>query len=151
MLPGYVLPCCAVMMSNNRRWLRRCSFGNLFRDGFVDVWNDVKYSRFRELLLKKDAPLPEICFGCRAMQTFDRAREFGIWSMQEDSKDLYDETSYVPISFPDSKDVPILLDDVDWVFVPLGRRIMESIFHYYVNWRHLPSWCLTRFKRVVRK
>jgi len=81
MLPGYVLPCCAVLMSNQRKHLRDCSFGNLFETDIGDIWNGDKYKVFRKNLVNPKAPLPEICLGCRTFQTIERAGRYGTWEM----------------------------------------------------------------------
>ena len=84
MLPGYVIPCCAVLMSNNRPLLRKCSFGNLLKGDMVEIWYSPKYEVFRKLIVDEEAPVPEICVGCRAFQTKERIEQNGIWMMQGD-------------------------------------------------------------------
>lgn len=79
MMPGYVLPCCAVLMSNNRPFLREYSFGNVFKKDFKDIWKSDYYTKFRKMVVTPDAPVPKICAGCRAYQTQHRIKKYGIW------------------------------------------------------------------------
>ena len=51
MMGGYVLPCCQVLMSNNRLFLREHAFGNVFQQSFTDIWNSDRYRRFRKINL----------------------------------------------------------------------------------------------------
>lgn len=78
MMGGYVVPCCGVMMSNRRQWLREHSFGNIFEQPCRDIWNSERYKRFRALINKPNAPVPLFCAGCRAYDTTGRARKYGI-------------------------------------------------------------------------
>ncbi len=84
MLPGYVVPCCAVMMSNNRPHLRRYAFGNLFRNNLREVWNSAYYRHFRRILNDPTQPVPRICAGCRAYRTRERIARNGIWDVHDD-------------------------------------------------------------------
>lgn len=79
MLPGYVVPCCAVMMSNNRPFLRKYSFGNVFEKTITEIWNNEYYRQFRKLINDPGAPVPRVCVGCRAFQTRQRVARHGIW------------------------------------------------------------------------
>jgi len=88
MMPGYVIPCCAVLMSNNRPFLRRCSFGNLFQSDFKTIWYSSKYHRFRDVVCDSNKPVPEVCVGCRAYRTEERVEKQGIWEMQEEVKEI---------------------------------------------------------------
>ncbi len=83
MMPGYVLPCCAVMMSNNRPMLRKYSFGNVFEDDFKKIWNNEYYMKFKSTINNPDKPCPKICAGCRAYSTKERIRKHGIWDVHE--------------------------------------------------------------------
>lgn len=78
MMKGYVLPCCAVMMSNNRDFLREHSFGNLFEKPFKEIWNSERYRKFRETVNKPDAKVPLLCKGCRAYDTKEREEKYGV-------------------------------------------------------------------------
>ncbi len=81
MMPGYVLPCCAVMMSNNRPMLRKYSFGNVFEEDFKKIWNNEYYMKFKSTINDPDKPCPKICAGCRAYSTKERIRKHGIWDL----------------------------------------------------------------------
>lgn len=78
MMKGYVLPCCNVMMSNKRTFLREHSFGNLFETNFKNVWYSDRYKKFRATINKKDAKVPLFCAGCRSFDTSERIKQFGI-------------------------------------------------------------------------
>jgi len=79
MLPGYVLPCCAVMMSNNRPFLREHSFGNVYERSFKEIWNSEYYMKFRSMVNDPTKPVPRLCAGCRAYQTKPRIKQYGVW------------------------------------------------------------------------
>ena len=84
MMPGYVLPCCAVMMSNKRPFLRKYSFGNVFEKDFKDIWHNEYYTKFRQMINDPDQPVPRICVGCRAYRTEQRIKQHGIWDYHAD-------------------------------------------------------------------
>jgi len=79
MMPGYVLPCCSVLMSNRRPFLRKYSFGNVFEGNFKDIWFGRYFKEFRKIIVNPSAPVPIICLGCRAFRTLERAKNKGIW------------------------------------------------------------------------
>jgi len=78
MMGGYVLPCCNVMMSNKRTFLRQHSFGNLFKDSFKNIWYSERYRKFRATVNKKDAKVPLLCAVCRSFNTTERIQKYGI-------------------------------------------------------------------------
>lgn len=78
MMGGYVVPCCAVLMSNNRDFLKKYSFGNVFKESFRDIWYSDRYRRFRQTVNKRNAKVPLLCRGCRAYDTTRREKEYGI-------------------------------------------------------------------------
>lgn len=78
MIGGYVLPCCSVLMSNQRTFLRYHSFGNVFNKSFKEIWFSERYSRFRYLVNKGQSKLPLFCKGCRSYDTIERERKHGI-------------------------------------------------------------------------
>ncbi|MBI3814823.1 MAG: SPASM domain-containing protein [Nitrospinae bacterium] len=84
MMPGYVLPCCSVLMSNKRPFLREYSFGNLFEKDFKEVWRGDYYAKFRKMVVDPCAPVPKICAGCRAYRTEHRIKEYGIWDITKE-------------------------------------------------------------------
>lgn len=78
MMGGYVLPCCSVLMSNRRDWLRKHSLGNILNEPFKDIWNSPRYTRFRQTINKQDAPVPLLCRGCRAYTSVEREHKYGV-------------------------------------------------------------------------
>lgn len=80
MMGGYVLPCCAVLMSNKRSWLREHALGNLLKQDFEDIWNSPRYRLFRHTVNKPGNPVPLLCRGCRGYDTTEREKLFGVAS-----------------------------------------------------------------------
>ncbi len=78
MMGGYVLPCCAVLMSNRRDFLREHCFGNIFEKPFKEIWYSERYKKFRKMVNKKDGPVPLPCVGCRGFNTTKREKKYGI-------------------------------------------------------------------------
>ncbi len=80
MMGGYVMPCCAVLMSNKRDFLRKYAFGNIFEKPFKEIWYSERYKKFRETILKKDKKVPILCAGCRGYNTKEREEKYGVSS-----------------------------------------------------------------------
>ena len=78
MITGHVVPCCAVLMSNNRAKLERLAFGNVHERSLKEIWNGPYYKEFRKQVVNPKAPVPEVCLGCRAFNTKTRARKYGV-------------------------------------------------------------------------
>lgn len=78
MITGHVVPCCAVMMSNARQKLEKLSFGNVHKKSLKEIWNLPRYKKFRKVVVNPKAPVPEICLGCRAFNTQERAKKYGV-------------------------------------------------------------------------
>ncbi len=78
MMGGYVMPCCSVMMSNQREFLRKHAFGNVFEKDFKDIWNSKRYKTFRKTITDPNAPVPVLCAGCRGFNTKSRVERYGI-------------------------------------------------------------------------
>lgn len=78
MMGGYVLPCCSVLMSNNRPFLRKYSFGNVFEQDFKEIWSSKRYKTFRKTITNPNASVPIICAGCRAFNTKPRIEKYGV-------------------------------------------------------------------------
>lgn len=78
MMGGYALPCCQVMMSNKRVWLREHTFGNVYQESFKEIWNSARYRRFRKTVNNKKAPVPLFCKDCRAFSTKQRELKYGV-------------------------------------------------------------------------
>jgi len=78
MMPGYVLPCCAVLMANKREFLRKYSFGNMLEQPFREIWNSKRYRTFRKLVPQTKGKVPILCSGCRAYDTSKREKKYGI-------------------------------------------------------------------------
>ena len=77
LVDGYVLPCCAVLMSNKRDFLRKYAFGNLYQQPFKEIWYSDRYKKFREMVLKNNEKVPILCLGCRAYDTAEREKRYG--------------------------------------------------------------------------
>lgn len=78
MMGGYVLPCCSVVMSNQRNILRKRAFGNVFKNSFKQIWNSERYKRFRSFCNNSSKPVPAFCAGCRVFETKERIKKYGI-------------------------------------------------------------------------
>jgi len=78
MITGHVVSCCAVLMSNSRPELEKLAFGNIHEQSLEDIWQSDKYKKFRKTVVNPRAPVPRVCFGCRAFNTQDRARRYGL-------------------------------------------------------------------------
>lgn len=73
-----VLPCCAVLMANERKKLLKYSFGNYNTTPFKEIWNSPYYKWFRQQVTKKDGKVPMLCADCRAYNTTERIQKYGI-------------------------------------------------------------------------
>ena len=80
MMGGYVMPCCAVLMSNKRDFLRKYSLGNIFEQSFEKIWYSERYKKFRALISNPSGQVPILCQGCRAFNTLDREKKYGVSS-----------------------------------------------------------------------
>jgi len=78
MMGGYVLPCCAVLMSNKRPFLRKYSFGNILGRPFKEIWYSKRYREFRKAVCRSKGKVPILCKGCRAYNTLDREQKYGV-------------------------------------------------------------------------
>lgn len=78
MIGGYALPCCAIMMANKRDHLRRYCFGNVYEKSFKELWNSERYKKFRQTVNSPNSPVPLLCRGCRAYDTEEREKKYGI-------------------------------------------------------------------------
>ena len=78
LIGGEVISCCAIIMSNNRQFLRENSFGNVYEKPFLEIWGSPKYRKFRKTVNSRNTPVPKTCYGCRAFDTRQRARECGV-------------------------------------------------------------------------
>lgn len=80
MMGGWVLPCCAVLMSNRRDFLRKYAFGNTNEKSFKEIWNSPRYRKFRKMIISPKEKVPILCAGCRAYETKEREKKYGISS-----------------------------------------------------------------------
>jgi MoaA/NifB/PqqE/SkfB family radical SAM enzyme len=78
MIGGYVMPCCAVLMSNKRDYLRKHAFGNIYETPFKDIWYSKRYKRFRQNVPRKTGKVPLLCANCRAYCATERQKRYGI-------------------------------------------------------------------------
>lgn len=72
------LPCCAVLMSNSRQRLLEYSFGDYTKEPMRDIWNHPYYQWFRSAVTNRHSSVPMLCYGCRAYDTTERVRKYGI-------------------------------------------------------------------------
>jgi MoaA/NifB/PqqE/SkfB family radical SAM enzyme len=79
MMGGYVMPCCAVLQNNNRDFLRKYSFGNTLETPFKEIWYSERYKKFRKMIPNKKEKVFILCRGCRAYNTTEREKKYGIW------------------------------------------------------------------------
>jgi MoaA/NifB/PqqE/SkfB family radical SAM enzyme len=75
---GYVLPCCAVLMSNRRTDLRKYAYGNLHSTSFEEIWESERYRRFRRTVNDMTTPVPVFCSTCRAFSVKERVKSKGV-------------------------------------------------------------------------
>lgn len=80
MMKGYVIPCCAILMSNRRPFLRKHSFGNCLETPFREIWDSPRYSEFRRRVNSNQSPVPIQCVGCRGFDTTAREKQCGVMS-----------------------------------------------------------------------
>jgi len=73
-----VLPCCAVLMSNDRAKLAEYCFGDYTKEPMRHIWNHPYYRTFRRAVTRKDAPVPALCTRCRAFNTTEREQKYGV-------------------------------------------------------------------------
>ncbi len=78
MMGGHVMPCCAVLMSNKRDFLRKHAFGNIFEKSFKEIWFSERYKNFRKMVISKREKVPILCAGCRAYNTIEREEKYGV-------------------------------------------------------------------------
>ena len=78
MRDGYVMPCCAVMMSNKRDWLRKHALGNVNKQHFRKIWHGKKYMALKKIINNPRAPVPSICLACRTFDTTKRSKKYGV-------------------------------------------------------------------------
>ena len=78
MMRGYVLPCCAVLMSNKRPFLEEYAFGNINEKPFKEIWYSERYKKFRRLVVNPRGKVPILCVGCRTFNSTDRINKYGI-------------------------------------------------------------------------
>ena len=78
MMGGYVVPCCAVMMSNKREFLRKNALGNVREQTIEEIWNSERYKKMRKLIPQTEGEVPILCAGCRAYNTKPREEKYGI-------------------------------------------------------------------------
>lgn len=78
MMGGHVVQCCAVLMSNKRPFLKQHCFGNLNEKSFKEIWNSEKFRKAREMIPRERGPVPLLCANCRAFDTRERQRVYGV-------------------------------------------------------------------------
>jgi len=78
MMEGFVVSCCAVMMSNRREFLRKYAFGNINEQSFEEIWSSERYKKFRQMVTNKSEKVPILCAGCRAYDMSEREKKYGV-------------------------------------------------------------------------
>lgn len=78
MMGGYVVPCCAVMMSNRREFLREHALGNIHEKSMKEIWNSERYTKMRRLIPQTEGEVPILCADCRAYNTKPREEKYGV-------------------------------------------------------------------------
>jgi MoaA/NifB/PqqE/SkfB family radical SAM enzyme len=73
-----MLPCCAVLMSNDRDKIHKYSFGNYNTRPIREIWNSPYYKWFRQTVTNPTAKVPMLCAGCRAYETETRMKKYGV-------------------------------------------------------------------------
>jgi MoaA/NifB/PqqE/SkfB family radical SAM enzyme len=73
-----MLPCCAVLMSNDREKSLRYSFGNYNSRPIREIWNSPYYKWFRSAVTNPTSKVPMLCAGCRAYDTTERMQKYGV-------------------------------------------------------------------------
>ena len=79
MMGGYVMPCCGVVMSNKRPYLRKYALGNVYKKSFKEIWNSRRYKKFRKTVNQSKGPVYILCKDCRAFDTMERQEKYGTW------------------------------------------------------------------------
>lgn len=69
---GHVVPCCAILMSNNREFIRAHSFGNVLDTPLREIWQSPEYRAFRRAVPSMGSGVPVLCDGCRSFNPGDR-------------------------------------------------------------------------------
>lgn len=78
LINGDVVPCCACIQRDNRPWLHKFTFGNIFKQSFKNIWNSSRYKTFRKMVVNSKAPVPILCQGCTVFNFKDRREKYGI-------------------------------------------------------------------------
>ena len=73
-----MLPCCAVLMANDRQKTLDYSFGNYILTPIREIWDSPYYRWFRSAVTNPKSKVPAICAGCRAYDTTQRIKECGV-------------------------------------------------------------------------
>lgn len=78
LINGDVVPCCATVQRDNRDWLHKYTFGNIYKQSFREIWDSPRYKQFRKMVVKAKAPVPILCQGCSTFNTANRAKKYGV-------------------------------------------------------------------------
>ncbi len=82
MIGGDVVIDCAVLMSNNRSYLRANRLCNLLEDDFTKVWYSDYYKKVRKSVPRKKGPISKHCHCCRGYATRKRYEEYGLFDQE---------------------------------------------------------------------
>ncbi len=72
---GHVVPCCAILMSNNREYIRSHSLGNILEQPWREIWGSPRYRELRRAVPDMSKPVPLLCVGCRSFNPDGRPAE----------------------------------------------------------------------------
>jgi radical SAM protein with 4Fe4S-binding SPASM domain len=78
LINGDIVPCCACIQRDNRPWLHKYTFGNIFKTPFKEIWNSTRYKKFRKMVVNPKAPVPILCQGCTVFNFENRRKKYGI-------------------------------------------------------------------------
>lgn len=76
MIGGDVILDCALLMANNRAYLKEKRLGNVFEEDFHKIWNSEQYKKIRASV-NSTGPISIQCKGCRGYNTSKRETLYG--------------------------------------------------------------------------
>ena len=70
---GHVIVCCTGNEANRRDFQKETSMGNVFEQGFKEIWYGDNYRKFREMIRKGEVPIQ--CVGCNCFNTTGKSKK----------------------------------------------------------------------------
>jgi len=77
MIGGDVILDCALLMANNRAYLKETRLGNVFEEDFHKIWNSERYKKIRASVNRDKGPISILCKDCRGYDTSKRQASYG--------------------------------------------------------------------------